>query len=276
MSSTNSFNSLQIMGYLPVAITSAAFFVSKLSGRFQRHSSRQAGADKKGKQMPQVSLSFCAIHFGDVLWRAGVGGSVIPYGPEVDELTVQFQLLLGDSKETIVSGVGVGNDSDDGQRPASIYCKASVIQEQLELTDESRLIKFTDSVKHPEWMVPQDVFTDAVRTVFEGSEMAGRSGTRNALSTALAELLLINASSTTLLEARAGFGKSMLANEIVQVSPTTPLAIEASAKELAAAAHQRPPFLCSLRSSSPRPRPRPRPPPRPPLPLISAPRSPPP
>ncbi|GMI20721.1 hypothetical protein TeGR_g7248, partial [Tetraparma gracilis] len=219
MSSTTSPNSLQLMGYLAVPITSAAFFVSNLSGRFQRHSSRQSRVDKKGKLVPRANLSACVIHFGDVLWRAGVGGSVIPFGPEVDELTAQFQLLLGGSKEANVSGGGDGNDSDDDQPPASIYCKASVIQEQLELTGESRLIKFTGT-EHPDWMVPQDVFTDAVRTVFEGSEMAGRSGTREALSHALSDLLLINASSTTLLEARAGFGKSMLANEIVQVAAT--------------------------------------------------------
>ncbi|GMI30728.1 hypothetical protein TeGR_g13717 [Tetraparma gracilis] len=219
MSSTTSSNSLQIMGWLPIPITSAAFFVSKVSGRF-RHSSRQPRVDKKGKLEPRAILSACVIHFGDVLWRAGVGGSVIPFGPEVDELTAQLQLLLGDSKGTDVSGGGDGNDSDDDQPPASIYCKASVIQEQLELTGESRLIKFTDSTEHPDWMVPQDVFTDAVKTVFEGSEMAGRSDTRKALSHALSDLLLINASSTTLLEARAGFGKSMLANEIVQVAST--------------------------------------------------------
>ncbi|GMI30768.1 hypothetical protein TeGR_g6407, partial [Tetraparma gracilis] len=183
MSSTNSSYNLEIMGYLAVPITSAAFFVSKLSGRFQRHSSRQAEAGKKkGKRVPQARLSVCVVHFGDVLWRAGVGGSVIPFGPEVDELTAQFQLLLGDSKEANVSGGGDGNDSDDDQPPASTYCKASVIQEQLELTGESRLIEFTDSAEHPEWMVPQDVFTAAVKTVFEASEMAGRSDTRKALS----------------------------------------------------------------------------------------------
>jgi hypothetical protein len=48
--------------------------------------------------------------------------------------------------------------------------------------------------------------------------MVGRFDTRKALSHSLEQLLLINASSTTLLEALAGFGKSMLANEIVQVS----------------------------------------------------------
>ncbi|GMI30747.1 hypothetical protein TeGR_g432, partial [Tetraparma gracilis] len=93
MSSTTSTNSLKIMGYLPVPLTSAAFFVSKVSGRF-RHSSRQSRVDKKGKLVPRATLSACVIHFGDVLWRAGVGGSVIPFGPEVDELTAQFQLLL--------------------------------------------------------------------------------------------------------------------------------------------------------------------------------------
>jgi hypothetical protein len=47
--------------------------------------------------------------------------------------------------------------------------------------------------------------------------MAGRAGTRRVLSGSLEALLLANASSLTLLEARAGFGKSKITGELVQV-----------------------------------------------------------
>jgi hypothetical protein len=209
MSSTTSSNSLQIIGSLPVPLTSAAFFVSLLHGTLRKHSRKIAETSKKkGKELLQARPTTFVIHFGDILWRAGVGGSVIPYGPEVDEVTAQFQLLQRSLNEA--------NNSSGGRAP--IYCKASVVEEQLDLSGESRLIKFTDSPEHPEWKVPHDIFSEALSTVFVASEMSGRADIRLGLSRSLQELLLINASSNTLLEARAGFGKSTLANEIVQVS----------------------------------------------------------
>ncbi|GMI39060.1 hypothetical protein TeGR_g1072, partial [Tetraparma gracilis] len=209
MSSTTSSNSLQIIGSLPVPLTSAAFFVSLLHGTLRKHSRKIAETSKKkGKELLQARPTTFVIHFGDILWRAGVGGSVIPYGPEVDEVTAQFQLLQRSLNEA--------NNSSGGRAP--IYCKASVVEEQLDLSGESRLIKFTDSPEHPEWKVPHDIFSEALSTVFVASEMSGRTDIRLGLSRSLQELLLINASSNTLLEARAGFGKSTLANEIVQIA----------------------------------------------------------
>jgi hypothetical protein len=48
--------------------------------------------------------------------------------------------------------------------------------------------------------------------------MAGRGELRTDLAESLEQLLLVNAASLTVLEARAGFGKSMMAKETVQVA----------------------------------------------------------
>jgi hypothetical protein len=191
-----------------------------MSSTLQAMYSRSKKAwSKKGKRAAQARLRFCVIHFGDILWRCGVGASVIPYGPEVDEVTKQFQALLGGKVAASSTDDGDSeSDGDESPPPSFIFCSASVIEDQSDIVGRSRLIEFTDSAEHPGWEVPHDIFTSAVTSVFEASAMVGRFDTRKALSHSLEQLLLINASSTTLLEALAGFGKSMLANEIVQVS----------------------------------------------------------
>jgi hypothetical protein len=178
-------------------------------------------------------LKCCVVHFGEtILWRAGrhleperagednderpplrtypppahaigVGGSVIPYGLEVDEVTAQLQRLLAAS---------------DSFAAGAIFCRSTVVDDQLEADGASAMISFSEIPNHPGWKEPRDVFTRAVKSAIASSSMAGRQSTREKISGFLEELLLVNASSVMILEGRAGFGKSKIVKETVQVT----------------------------------------------------------
>jgi predicted ATPase len=214
---------------LPGDIMSASFFIFKIAAKFDGSSVREAritlGPDfiknqarqtmiqpKDRKRIASARLLFCVAHHGDIMWRAGVGGSVIPYGAEVDLCTKQFQRVLVEELEE-----DKYNDCYD--QPVT-YCPAETVRRSLEVTGghKVKLITFKDISDHPGWMEPHDVLTPAFLSIYQDSQMIGRRDVRAALSQSLESLLLTNESSINLIEAKAGFGKSVVAREVSDIA----------------------------------------------------------
>ena len=196
LSSSSTATHLHLTAVIAVPITSASFFVGKLAKQF---SPDKIARLKEAKAQPRARMLFAIVHFGDIMWRTGVNGALVPFGPEVDEITAQsFHLLSVPPPDSPL-----------------LFCRSSAISMQ---TSTSRLISFTPIPSHPDYLAPHDVFTSAVTSVFTSSKMTGRRDIRKALATSLERLLLVNKTSVSVLEARAGFGKSMVANEIIAMS----------------------------------------------------------
>jgi hypothetical protein len=190
-STTVADNLLKMSFYLPVSPNAACFSATKIKEYL--HPSR---ADKKNCF---GVLKHAVVHFGDILWRGGVSSGVVPYGPVVDEVNNLLNKLRKDQpKHTL------------------LFCSTKT--KSAEDQSKSRLIKYRKIPGFVDWMEPSDVLTRAIHTVFLKSKMAGRSRPRRLLSYKLERLLLVSETSITCLEARAGFGKTLTAGEIMSVA----------------------------------------------------------
>ena len=188
---------LHLSLYLPVPIVVASFTVTKIGTMFHRTKDR-GGRD--GKTTCYGVLKYAIIDYGDLMWRVGFSGGTVPYGPVIDNVTTQLNLIkkTWPPTETVIF----------------------VNEKHITRDSRSRLINFSH-ISEPvfsKWKSPSDVLTNAVTAVFERSEMAGRTKTRKVLAQRLERLLLVSESSITILEARAGFGKSITAGEIIKVA----------------------------------------------------------
>lgn len=230
LSSTTANASLYVIACLPVPITAAAFFSAKIVGQFASASTASAPANAPPLSIA-ASVRFCVISFGDILWRSGLSGGIIPYGKEVDEVTAQFQVTAlpsdrkGEERAKQYSNKPPPSPrytqlllASPNQPPGAVYCSSSAVSAQQAIDGESCMISFSSIPDHPKWEAPNDKFSRAVNSVRSSSSLAGRQSIRKVLSDSLEMLLISNTSSLSILESRAGFGKSKLASEVVQVS----------------------------------------------------------
>jgi hypothetical protein len=150
-------NQLHLTAYVPVELTSASFFVGKLSAQIKAAAvASDSSSSKRRRQKTNKAhagfapLRFAVLHHGDIMWRVGVNGGSVPYGSEVDEVAAQYQKLLG-----------LGED-----RGGVIYCHLDAVlaQEQVE---HSKLISYYEIPGAPGWMEPRDVLTKVVTNVFQ-------------------------------------------------------------------------------------------------------------
>ena len=177
---------LHILAHLPVPIPAAAFLASKLLAKSQKYA-------------PPNTRAAAIIHQSEVTFRASVNGAVLPDGPAIHDIMELQGRVLSDRTQS---------NSRSGSH--DVFVHASTVT----TADDSNLISFHEIPEQPGWLQPRDVLTSAVKTVFADSSMIGRVETRKNLSHSLERLLLVGEASVTVLEARAGFGKSMVAKEV--------------------------------------------------------------